>query len=240
MLTLGLFNFTQQDNAFAKTNYKQPEEWVRETLAHKSRIIQYANKLYPHLTELHDHWDYFIKYLELHDAPKVMSLDEILTTTPEYNHSEPISVRMAIFYGQDIKDMTPDQKENFIKTRDDLNHIERVLKEEFKQTLPSGTPDFSEIELVLDFIDTTIFRLEELNINPKEAHLYLAVDRFAQRNMLKAAKKASSVIDILQDYLLNLLEWKKRTTITIFSLLTLKKEPVDFRTLNLCNLILTY
>ncbi|MCB9025859.1 MAG: hypothetical protein H6625_06050 [Bdellovibrionaceae bacterium] len=177
---------------------KNPEDWKQESQEHRMRLLEYAQELKPHLREFHSHWNFFIKYMRLHDLPKIMELDEIKAVYPEYNHPQTIYERMANFHGIDEKDMTPEMRKDFNWARKDLNGIEAFLKAQFQQTVPMDTPDFTQVEMALDYIDSTIFRREELNIKSHEYGYYLAVVRFNERGQPAMANKAFNFLRILR------------------------------------------
>lgn len=195
VLTLLASNLWLPSITFAKKN---PEPWRRESLEHKERLIEFSQYLRPYLPSLQLYWHYFIGYMELHDIPKVMSTSELKNIDPQYKHNKSIYARMSRFYGLNQEDMDFQQLQDFRATRDDLNRIENLIKTKYKNEIPESVPDFSKIELVLDFIDTTIFRGEELHISPSEYSYYLAEQRFYERDMPEHAELSRELLDILK------------------------------------------
>jgi hypothetical protein len=181
---------------------RSPLQYQIEAEEHRQRIVEYAYKLYPLLPKFQNYWIYLIEYLELHDLPKVMSLDQIKKTYPNYEHSVPIYYRLAKFFGRDKKDLNSLELEELEEAIRDLNHIEKIIKANFKSNLPQGIPDFEDIEIVLDFIDTTLFRRLELNISNQDFDYFLAEKRFYQYDKPHLGELARKALIYLEDFLM--------------------------------------
>jgi len=146
-----------------------PEEFIKKTKQHRSRLFKYAfavfkefPELFPHVTKSQIH-DYF----SLHDLPKVMSLRDLQKWG--YKHHETLAERFARHNGIDINDpnLPASIKEDLDSARRDLNEIEYKIKEKHwraKKYSDESIVNLTHLEIWVDHSDVKLFRFREVNI----------------------------------------------------------------------------